>query len=119
MSMNLANARVRIARRRSASVHCSAVAFSALRKPAKPVSTACMADLLGVQTGDGEAGLSGVLRLRGDVMQQERSTGDLLIMFVRLGEPYEQRPPVVHQCTLRAMSRQCARSCVVKPPQPH
>ena len=46
--------------------------------PAKPVSTACMADLLGGQAGDGQVRLSGVLRVRGNVMQQERSTGDRL-----------------------------------------
>src|ERR1035437_4069454 len=40
--MNFANARVRIARSRWASVNCSAVAFSELRKAAKFVRTACM-----------------------------------------------------------------------------
>jgi hypothetical protein len=34
-------------RGRSASVHCSAVTFSALRKPAKLVSAACLANWLG------------------------------------------------------------------------
>ena len=37
-----------------------------------------MADLLGGQAGDGQVRLSGLLRVHGDIMQQERSTGDRL-----------------------------------------
>ena len=44
MSLHVANARGSIARRRSASVHCSAVAFRVRRKPAKLVSAAWIAD---------------------------------------------------------------------------
>ena len=110
--------RASIACGRSASVHCSAVAFSALRNPAKPVSTACMADLLGVQTGDGQVRLSGLLRLRGDVMQQERSTGDRLKIFVRWANRTNSVHKLDTKATMRAMIRQRARSWVVKPPQP-
>jgi len=53
--------------------------------------------LLGVQAGDRETCLSGVVCVRGDAMQQERSTGDRLEMFVWLGQPHEQRPPVVDE----------------------
>jgi len=50
-----------------------------------------------VQAGDRERCLSGVVCVRGDAMQQERSTGDRLEMFVWLGQPHEQRPPVVDE----------------------
>ena len=43
----MANARVRIARKRCASVNCSAVAFSKLKTPARFVRTACIALALG------------------------------------------------------------------------
>ena len=53
--------------------------------------------LLGVRTGEGETRLSGVPHVRGNAVQQQRSTGDRLDVLVWVGQLDEQRPPAVAQ----------------------
>ena len=50
--------------------------------------------LFRVLTCDGERGLATMLSLGGDPMQQERSTGDRLVMLVGIGESHKEIPPV-------------------------
>lgn len=50
-----------------------------------------------MQAADVHTRLTGMLRLRGDTVQEKRPTGDCLKMFVRLGEPHEQHLSFVHQ----------------------
>src|SRR3989338_1641804 len=66
--MNFANARTRMACSRCVSVNCSAVDFREARNRARFVKTACMAACLGC------------------------------VLFVRIGEPREECPPVVNEC---------------------
>lgn len=75
--MNVANARVRIARRRSASVHCSAVIFSVLRKPTTLVSTAWIALL-------GYGGRISVVGRSGEIVP-EFNSASLLFRRIRIG----------------------------------
>ena len=38
-----------------------------------------------------------MLGLGGDTVQQQRSTGDRFVVFVGVGEPHEECPPVVDE----------------------
>ena len=50
--------------------------------------------LFRVLAGDGERGLSAVLSLGRHPIQQERSTGNRLVMLVGIGEAHKEIPPV-------------------------
>ena len=116
--MNLANARVRIARKRCASVNCIASGFQQTQE-ARQTSQNGLYCSCRVCAGDRQTRLSGMFGLRGDAMQQQWSTGDRLEVFVRMAAPYEQRPPVVNQCP---HARHDAAACEVlggKAAQPH
>ena len=100
--------------------NCSA--FSA--KPRKNSATAASARAagfgFGVRTRHADRRLSRVPRARGDGRQEQRPAGDRLAMAGR-ARPDARRCSTNHRtarCS-RAASRQRARSCVVKPPQPH
>jgi hypothetical protein len=57
-----------------------------------------------VAGGDGQAGLAS------DTMQQQRAAGQGLAVMVGIGQPPEQRPPVVDEAIRRAMIWQRFRS---------
>src|SRR5512147_3278995 len=52
---------------------------------------------LAVRAGDRDRSLIGMPGLPADAMQQQRPAGDRLGGVVRIGQPPEQRPPVVDQ----------------------
>ena len=74
------------------SVNCPAVDLSEPRKATKRVSSTCTVACR-MLACDGKRGLTAVLGLGSDPMQQERSTGNRLVMFVGIGEPHEEIPP--------------------------
>ena len=81
--------------RRSRSVNCSR--FEGTQEGRETRQYRLNGGLFRVLTGDGERGLATVLSPCGDPMQQERSTGDRLVMFVGIGESHKEIPSVVHE----------------------
>ena len=53
--------------------------------------------MFAMYAGDGYRGLACMSGLSTDSMQEQRSAGDGLAMMVRIGQAYEQIPPIEYQ----------------------
>ena len=67
---------------------------------------------LAVRAGDRDRGLIGRPGPPADTVQQQRPAGDRLGVLARIGQPHEQRPPVVDQRqTAKLSTGDCVNIC--------
>ena len=59
-----------------------------------PQKSPAGAVMLAVRAGDGDRGLSGMLRFPADRLEQQRPAGDRLAMLVGVGQADKQVPPI-------------------------